>query len=219
MAEPFEEIVCPDTSENENRNERDFAHWPHFGARCATNPDRGRVLQEIVYPTSCERKKIQSIAIFCRTVLSRGQLHLASTTRHTDVSTRSVIQGQHHLYLNPSCLDHPAAPTSSRRSGQCSVHQMARPFQLIGRFEYRWTAGHQGMLGRMHPADFLHLKTVHQVVVFVHRDDDTCHVCRCFQTSKMKGTSSSLTIRITPVRRLHDTSLLETCGKRKHGKK
>ena len=24
----------------------------------------------------------------------------------------------------------------------------------VGRFEYRWTAGHQGMLGRTHTANF-----------------------------------------------------------------
>ena len=53
---------------------------------------------------SCERKNFQRD--LCRTRLSRGQLHLVSTTGHTDGSTRSVTQGQHHLYLNPSCLEY-----------------------------------------------------------------------------------------------------------------
>ena len=57
----------------------------------------------------------------------------------------------------------------------CSVCiRTACPLQhQRGRFEYRWTAGHQGVRT---PHDASHLRTVQQAVVFVHRDDDTCHV-------------------------------------------
>ena len=65
------------------------------------------------------------------------------------------------------------------------------------------------------PHDASHLRTVHQVVVFVHRDGRhlPC-LCQWPRTPEDERNGLSLTIRITPVRRPYDTFLWKrvACG-------
>ena len=69
--------------------------------------------------------------------LSCGQLHLVSTTGHTDVSIAVRLRQAPAGQVNVVCSE---------------LHVLSN---VKRRFEYRWTAGHKGMLGRTHPARFL----------------------------------------------------------------